>query len=302
MKIGVCIPIGERGPERRLFRYNQMRDIALAAEHGGLDSIWMADHIFIEAGDAPIRGVWESMAMLGALADATTRVELGPLVLCTPFRNPGMIAWAANTLDEISGGRFVLGLGSGWHQPEFDGFGFEFGRRVSVFQDSLEVIVPLLREGRVDYDGQWAKGHAELRPVGPRPKGPPILIAGSRPRMMSLIAKWADRWNSVWSGLPTDEFRDERAILQTAFDEAGREISTIEVSVGIAVQDPRTLDRNGPEAVVGRVDELVEAFQAWRQEGVDEIMCRLEPPSTDVVEVIAEAAKQARRSEALPVS
>jgi alkanesulfonate monooxygenase SsuD/methylene tetrahydromethanopterin reductase-like flavin-dependent oxidoreductase (luciferase family) len=273
-----------------------MRDIALAAEHGGLDSIWMADHIFIEAPDGPLRGVWESMAMLGALADATSRVELGPLVLCTPFRNPGMIAWAANTLDEISGGRFVLGLGSGWHKPEFDCFGFEFGRRVSVFEDSLEVIVPLLREGRVDYDGEWAVGHAELRPAGPRAArgGPPILIAGSKPRMMSLIAKWADRWNSVWYGLPTDEFRDERANLRAACADVGRDESTIEVSVGIAVQDPRTLDRNGPQAVVGRVDELVEAFEIWHKEGVDEVMCRLEPPSTDIVSVIAEAAARFR--------
>src|SRR5688572_11443024 len=247
MRIGVCLPIGERGPERRLFRYEQMRDIALAAEHGGLDSIWVADHIFIDPGDSLVRGAWESLSILGALADATKRVELGPLVLCTPFRTPGMIAWAANTLDEISGGRFVLGLGAGWHQPEFDGFGFEFGRRVSVFEDSLKVIVPLLREGRVDYVGERAIGHAELRPPGPRPSGPPILIAGSRPRMMSLIAKWADRWNSVWYGLPTDEFRDERANLQAACAEAGRDLSTIEVSVGIAVQDPRTLDRNGAE-------------------------------------------------------
>ena len=294
MRIGVCVPISERGPERTLFRYKQMRDIALATEHGGLDSIWVADHIFIAAADAPVRGVWESMAVLGALADATARVELGPLVLCTPFRNPGMIAWAANTLDEISGGRFVLGLGAGWHQPEFDGFGFQFGRKVSVFEDSLEVIVPLLRDGRVDYEGQFAVGHAELRPPGPRRKGPPILIAGSRPRMMSLIAKWADRWNSVWYGLPTDEFRDERASLRAACDDAGRDWSTLEVSVGIAVQDPRTLDRNGPDAVVGRVDELVEAFEAWRAEGVDEVMCRLEPPSTEVVEVIADAMRRCR--------
>jgi alkanesulfonate monooxygenase SsuD/methylene tetrahydromethanopterin reductase-like flavin-dependent oxidoreductase (luciferase family) len=296
MRIGVCVPIGERGPERRPVRFSEMRNIAVATEHGGLDSIWVADHLFIAAPDSPVRGVWESMAVLGALADATTRVELGPLVLCTPFRNPGMIAWAANTLDEISGGRFVLGLGSGWHQPEFDGFGFEFRRRVSVFEDSLEVIVPLLRHGGVDYEGNFAAGHAELRPPGPRPKGPPILIAGTRPRMMSLIAKWADRWNSVWYGLPTDEFRDERADLEATCAKAGRDPATIEISVGIAVQDPRTLDRNGPEAVVGAVEPLAEGFEVWRNEGVDEVMCRLEPPSTGVVETIAEAAARSRSS------
>ena len=298
MRIGVCLPIGERGPERRAFRYGEMRDMALATEHGGLDSIWVADHIFFVADDGTVRGVWESLSMLAALADATSRLELGPLVLCTPFRNPGMIAWAANTIDEISGGRFVLGLGSGWSQPEFDGFGFEFGRRVSLFEDSVNVIVPLLREGKVDYDGRLAKGHAELRPHGPRSAngGPPILMAGSKPRMMSIIAKWADRWNSVWYGLPTDEFRDERSDLEQACRAVGRDLATIEVSVGIAVHDPRTRDRNGPEAVVGKVEDLVEAFHEWHAEGVDEVMCRLEPPSTGVIEVIAEAAERFRAS------
>lgn len=272
-----------------------MRDICVAAEHGGLDSVWVADHLLLVPGEGQTRGAWESLTMLGALADATNRVELGPLVLCTPFRNPGLIAWAANTLDEISGGRFVLGMGSGWHPPEFKAFGFEFRRRVSLFEDSLEVIVPLLRNQRTDYEGEWAVGHAELRPSGPRPNGPPILIAGSQPRMMSLVAKWADRWNSVWYGLPTEEFRDERANLQAALEDAGRDTSTVEVSVGISVQDPRTLDRNGPEAAVGRVDDLVDAFERWREEGVDEVMCRLEPPSTEVVEVIADAAAALRR-------
>ena len=209
-----------------------MRELALLTEHGGLDSIWVADHLFIRGGDADVRGAWESVSMLGALAEATTRVELGPLVLCTPFRNPGMIAWIANTLDEISQGRFVLGLGAGWHEPEFRAFGFEFDRRVSVFADSLEVVVPLLRDGKVSYQGQWAKGEAELRPPGRRPNGPPIMIAGARPRMMSLVARWADRWNSVWYGLPTDEFRDERADLEAACASTGRDPQSVEVSVG----------------------------------------------------------------------
>src|SRR3954449_8646367 len=133
MRVGLSIPVGERGPDLVPFRYRDMRELAQAAESGGMDSIWMADHLFIQSDGAGERGLWESMSMLAALADATTRVELGPLVLCTPFRNPGMIAWAANTLDEISDGRFVLGLGAGWHQPEFDAFGFDFDHKVGLF-------------------------------------------------------------------------------------------------------------------------------------------------------------------------
>jgi alkanesulfonate monooxygenase SsuD/methylene tetrahydromethanopterin reductase-like flavin-dependent oxidoreductase (luciferase family) len=295
MKVGACLPIGERGPERRAFGYGQMRDMAVAAEQGGLDSIWVADHLFFDAGDGePVRGVWESMAMLGALADATTRVELGPLVLCTPFRNPGMIAWAANTLEEISGGRFVLGLGSGWHKPEFDAFGFEFTRRVSVFADSLEVIIPLLRDRTVDYEGDFAVGRAELRPTAPRPGGPPIMIAGTKPRMMGLISRWADRWNDVWFGLPTDEFRDNRALLQDACQTIGRDPASIEVSAGIVIKDPRAAERDDAEQIVGQAEHIAEALAAWRDEGVDEVMCRMEPPSVEMVQEIAEATAKLR--------
>jgi alkanesulfonate monooxygenase SsuD/methylene tetrahydromethanopterin reductase-like flavin-dependent oxidoreductase (luciferase family) len=267
-----------------------MRDMAVAAEHGGLDSVWVADHLFIVGDDDVPRGLWEATSILAALADATSRVEIGPLVLCAPFRNAGMTAWIANTIEEISDGRFVLGLGAGWHQPEFDAFGSEFKHRVSAFEDSLEVMIPLLRDGKVDYDGQWASGHAELRPPGPRPDGPPILIAGSRPRMMGLIAKWADRWNSVWYGLPTEEFRDERSALVEACQAIGRDPDYVEVSAGIAIKDPRTIDRNDGQGIVGRIDEIVDAFAAWEAEGVDEVMCRMEPPSVEVVELVADAA------------
>ena len=290
MRVGLCIPIGEHGSERRAHSFAQMRELAVAAEDGGLDSIWVADHLFLRGGGGRDRGVWEAIAILGALADATSRVELGPLVLCTAFRNPGLIAWAANALDEISGGRFVLGLGAGWHEPEFAAFGFEFGRRVSVLADSLEVIAPLLREGRVAYDGKWARGEAELRPRGPRPDGPPIMLAGARPRMLGLAARFADRWNSVWYGLPTDEFRDERRRLEQACAEAGRDPAEIEVSAGIVVADPATATENGPDAVSGRAADIAAALRAWQAEGVAEVMCRLEPPSVAVVERIAAAA------------
>jgi alkanesulfonate monooxygenase SsuD/methylene tetrahydromethanopterin reductase-like flavin-dependent oxidoreductase (luciferase family) len=296
MKIGICLPLGERGPERRPPRYTEMRELALAAEHGNLDSIWVADHLFYLGEDGQSRGIWESMTVLAALAEATTNVEFGPLVMCTPFRNAGLVAWMANTLEEISNGRIVLGLGAGWHQPEFDAFGFNFDHKVSLFEDSLEVIVPLLREGAVDYEGKWAVGHAELRPKTSRLGGPPILIAGTMPRMMRLTATWADRWNSVWYGLPTDQFRDERADLQAALTAAGREPGSVEVSVGTQVKDARTIDRNDGEFIRGTVEDIGEALAAWHAEGVDEVMCRMEPPSTDMVEVIADAAVRFRAS------
>jgi alkanesulfonate monooxygenase SsuD/methylene tetrahydromethanopterin reductase-like flavin-dependent oxidoreductase (luciferase family) len=268
--------------------------MAVAAEEGGADSIWVADHLFYRFDAAGTRGLWEAMTILAALADATKRVELGPLVMCVPFRNPGLVAWIANTIDEVSGGRFVVGLGSGWSEDEFRAFDFQFDRRVSYFAESLEVIVPLLRHGQSDFQGKFVKGVAELRPPGPRAGsgGPPLLIAGTKPRMMSLIAKYADRWNSVWYGLPNDEFRTERRNLEQACAAIGRDPKEIEVSAGLGVAD-REGD-NDDEFLYGSVDQIADGLGKWRDEGVTEVMCRMEPPTVELVGKITEAAKQVR--------
>lgn len=295
MRVGIALPIGERGAERQAASYREMREMAIAAEEGGADSIWVADHLFYRFDDAGTRGLWEAMTILSALADATQRVELGPLVMCVPFRNPGLIAWMANTIDEVSGGRFVMGLGSGWSEDEFRAFDFQFDRRVSYFAESLEVIVPLLREGKADFQGEFVKGVAELRPPGPRAStgGPPLLVAGTKPRMMSLIAKYADRWNSVWYGLPTDEFRAERRDLEAACSAIGRDAKQIEISAGLAVSD-KTDQPNDDDYLYGSVDQIADGLGKWRDEGVTEVMCRMEPPSVPMVERIMRAAQQLR--------
>ncbi len=294
MRVGMCIPISERGAERRTYRYAEMRDLAVMAEQGGLDSIWVADHLLFSNPGREQSGAWESLSMLAALAEATDRVELGPLVLCSPFRNAGLIAWMANTLDEISTGRFVLGLGSGWHEPEFSAFGFEFERRVSLFEEQLEVLVPLLRSGAVDYRGSMAVGKAELRPPRVRPDGPPILIACSRPRMMGLTARWADRWNTVWYGLPTDEFRAERDLLFESCRRIGRDPASIEVTAGLVIADEQNLGGSWPQGIPDRVADVAQALAVWRDEGVAEVMFRMEPPAPHMVEVVSSAADQFR--------
>lgn len=270
-----------------------MRELALAAEAGGADSIYVADHIFYKMDDQPVVGIWESTTILAAIADATSRAELGPLVLCAPFRNPGMIAWLANTLDEISGGRFILGLGAGWHEPEFDAFGFEFQRRVSYLDETLHIVVPLLRDGSADFQGRLLEGEAELRPPGPRPQGPPIMIAGTKPRMMALTARWADRWNSVWYGLPTDEFRGERRDLISACEAIERDPISIEVSAGLIVSDEGG-QPNDNERLYGDVNQIADGLHKWREEGVTEVMCAMQPPSVATVERIMRAAAQVR--------
>jgi alkanesulfonate monooxygenase SsuD/methylene tetrahydromethanopterin reductase-like flavin-dependent oxidoreductase (luciferase family) len=268
-----------------------MRELAVQAENSGLDSIWVADHLFFQPPGERLRGVWEAWTVLAALADATRRVELGPLVLCGPFRNPGLLAWMANTLDEVSDGRLVLGLGAGWHEPEFRAFDFEFERRVSYFEDTLEITVPLLRDGRVEHDGQLLRGHGQLAPRGPRAKGPPILIAATRPRMMKLAARWADRFNTVWYGRPNDSFFEDRRNLEQACAEVGRDVSDIQMTAGLHVVGELTVDSVArPENTLsGSPEQIADAFNAWREEGVDEVMCRIDPATPQMVERVARA-------------
>ena len=284
MRIGVGLPINER------YRFKEIRDLALIAEEGGLDSMWAADHLFHDPPSGPRRGLWENWTVMTALAQATNRVELGPLVLCVPFRNPGMIAWQAHTLDEVSNGRFVLGLGSGWHEPEFAAFGFEFEHRVGLFADALAIIAPLLRDRKVDYDGQFASGHATLPAGGPRPKGPPIMVAAFKPRMMRLAAQWADRYNTVWYGLPNDEYRENVANLRTACEALGRDPNDIEISAGLTVLDSdAAAGRSDSDFLTGPPEALAEALAAWRNEGVAEVMCRPEPSTAAMYELIVRA-------------
>src|SRR5687768_18298009 len=173
MKIGLMLPLGadETGG------FTDLRAMALAAEDGGLDSVWGADHLIFRD-EGTTTGIHESWTVLTAVAAVTSRVEIGPLVLALPFRNPALTAKMAAELDEVSGGRLILGLGCGWHEPEFTAFGYPFDHRVSRFAEGLEIIIPLLRGKTVTFEGRYHRAtHAELVPPPIRPGGPPVLIA-----------------------------------------------------------------------------------------------------------------------------
>jgi alkanesulfonate monooxygenase SsuD/methylene tetrahydromethanopterin reductase-like flavin-dependent oxidoreductase (luciferase family) len=142
--------------------------MALTAEERGLDSVYLADHLLFRE-SSRTEGIHEAWTVLSAVAALTSRVEIGPLVLAVPFRNPAITAKMAAELDEISGGRLVLGLGCGWHEPEFEAFDLPFDHRVGRFEEALEIMLPLLREGRVRFEGHWHRANAELAPPGSSP-------------------------------------------------------------------------------------------------------------------------------------
>ena len=293
MKIGVVLPIAERD-DGQTFRYAEIRDHARQAEADGFDSIWVFDHLLFRFGDAPTKGIWEAWTVLTALAEATERIELGALVMCTAFRNPAVLAKMADTLDEISGGRLILGLGAGWHEPEFDAFGVPFDHKVDRFEEALRIIVPLLREGRVDFHGAHAWAHnGELRPRGPRPGGPPILIGAFGPRMLRLTARHADAWNTCWLGQP-DGLASRRAELEAACAEVGRDPATLEVTVGVNVGFPGngTDDdgaRDPAKQLFGSAEEIAAALRGYADLGVGHVVCACSPEGAGSLARLAEA-------------
>ena len=213
MKIGFVIVLrgGMKTPGPAP-RYTAVREMALHAEALGFDSLWLDDHLlYRDAGHPPV-GIWECWTVLSALAEATTRVELGTLVLCNQFRNPALVAKMASTVYEVSNGRFILGIGAGWNEPEFQAFGIPFGHRVTRLEEALHIITPLLREGHVDFTGRYYQARdCEIVPRGPRASGPPLLIGGSGPRMLRLAAQYADMWNTAYLSVPASTRRPLRA-------------------------------------------------------------------------------------------
>lgn len=302
MKIGVIMPVSENSETQYVARYPEIRARALQAEAAGFDSIWVYDHLLYRMPDQPPFGIWESWTILSALAEATSRVELGAIVMCTAFRNPAVLAKMATTLDEVSAGRLILGLGAGWHEPEFQAFGFPFDHLVSRFEESLEIIVPLLREGQVDFEGTYNRApNCELRPRGPRASGPPILIGSFGPRTMRLTARHADSWNTCWLGQPT-LLPERRAALEAACAEVGRDPATLEVTVGVRIAylkpgetSPEPLD---PDKILfGSVDEVAAAMRAHADHGVKHLICFIDPMTEESFAWLAEVMETYRRAE-----
>jgi alkanesulfonate monooxygenase SsuD/methylene tetrahydromethanopterin reductase-like flavin-dependent oxidoreductase (luciferase family) len=278
-----------------------MREFAQCAEAAGFDSLWVSDHLLddgnwsLPAGMVfPARrggavGFWECWTLLSALAEATDRLELGPLVACTSYRNPALLAQMANTLDEISGGRVILGLGAGDHWGEHRAFGFQWERRVARFEEALAIIAPALKGGPVDSSGITYSAHFDaLRPAGPRPGGPPILIGalGTGPRMLSLTARYADMWNGflVWDPDPLARLPALRASVDAACEAEGRDPRTLErtLAVGMAIGTA-----SSRLAINGDVETLSEALAAIAAEGITHIQLHLEPATPAGIEAFA---------------
>lgn len=293
MKIGAVLNHTENSETGIILGYNELREMALTAESGSLDSIWLFDHLLFRHDPPKTVGIWECWTLLCALAEATERVELGTLVLCNPFRNPALLAKMAHTLDEVSGGRLILGIGAGWHQPEFDAFGFPFDKRVDRFQEALQILNPLLKGRTVDFDGvHYQAKNCVITPPGPRPDGIPLLIGAKGPRMLRLVARYAEQWNTAWLGQP-QELAERLAWIHAACTDEGRDPATLDVTVGVQVNFPDLGDTfNMTEnPLTGSAAELAAAFHAYKEAGAAHIIIFPLPNGVAPIARLAEAVQ-----------
>jgi alkanesulfonate monooxygenase SsuD/methylene tetrahydromethanopterin reductase-like flavin-dependent oxidoreductase (luciferase family) len=297
-----------------------MQQHARLAEAVGFDSVWMVDHMLVDrvavslqyldevadvlVGEPPL-GTWEGWSLAAAVAAVTQRVEVGHLVTCVGYRNPALLAKVADTVDEISGGRLILGLGAGDFEDEFRRFGYPWERRVSRFEEALQIIVPLLREGRVDFHGEfYTARECELRPRGPRRTGPPILIGAlaHAPRMLRLTAQYADLWNAwlAFALSTADQIPPLREAVDLACRKVGRDPASLArtASVGVSFDGVPlpTVANNAAEAPIsGTTDAIAEAFWSFADQGISHIPLMLAPHTPTSIEAIGRVIERMKR-------
>ncbi len=266
--------------------FAETADFAGRAERLGLDSIWIFDHLLWRFEGEADEGPQEAWTTLSALAPVVPRVELGALVMCSSFRPAGLMAKMAQTLDDLSGGRLILGIGSGWHEPEYDAFGLPFDHRVGRFAEDLEVIARLLRGETVTLDREW-RHYRDALLLPPPARRTPILVASKGERMLQLTATWADAWNTAWFGEVDDRLRARLADLDDACAAAGRDPATMRRTVGIRLY-PRG-ERDDEPGIDADAAGLAAFFDELAALGFDDVIVWSLAKTPDALEKIAEA-------------
>lgn len=293
LRVGIQLPEVERD-----VRWPEYLAMAHAAEEAGFDSIWLGDHLLFRGDGRPERGPWEVWTLLAALAAVTERVTLGPLVACAGFHPPGLLAKMAATLDEVSGGRFVLGLGAGWNRTEFRAFGIPYDSPVSRFAESFGIIGGLLRGERVTAHGQFF--HAEDAVLLPVPaRRIPLMIGSNGPRMLAIALPHVDAWNTWYDGYgnSADGFAALNGRITAAAIEAGRRPEDISRSAcALVVVDAAAGERPATSEAPGITPEhLQDHLRALAEAGADEIILVVNPITEGTIRLLGEATGAARQ-------
>jgi alkanesulfonate monooxygenase SsuD/methylene tetrahydromethanopterin reductase-like flavin-dependent oxidoreductase (luciferase family) len=300
-KVGLQLPEVERE-----VRWPELRQMAQTAEQVGFDSIWVGDHLLYRPTGRPSVGPWEAWSSLAGLAEATSRVELGPLVASTSFHNPAMIAKKAATVDEISGGRLILGLGAGWNEVEYTAYGFPYDHRASRFEEAFTIISTLLRDGHIDFDGTYYQARdCELAPRGPRPQGPPLMLGSMGERMLRFAAPRIDAWNAWhdWYGNTPEGLAPLNAAVDEAVTATGRDPGEVERTTTVLVQMSGGTGRlSGGEfarptvPLSGSPEEIANAIGAYRDVSVSHVQLVLDPITVAAIEECAPVVELIHRA------
>ncbi len=291
LQIGIQLPEAER-----FVPWPEYQRIATTAEEVGFDSLWVGDHLLYRHPGRPPVGPWEAWTALAALAAVTSRVQLGPLVAATSFHNPAMLAKKAATIDAISGGRLVVGLGAGWNEVEYRAFGYPFDHRASRFEEAFTIIRNLLSKGAIDFAGRfYTVRDCVLDPPPFNPGGPPLMIGSLGPRVLATTAPHVDMWNAwyAWFGNQPDQLAPLLERVRGLIADAGRDPSTVEYTVAVLVELPdgsgRRYGRDEVEAVeplAGSLTAIAAGLAAYADLGVGHLQLVLDPITVESVETM----------------
>ena len=330
MRVGLALPhydfsLASGGP----VSFEAVASEAVRAERLGFDSVWVSDHFFVSldrlGGGAGLHGSLEPLATLGALAELTSRVRLGTLVLSAGFRHPALVAKAASAIDRLSGGRLELGLGAGWYAEEFEGFGYPFGsvgERFELLEETVAYLSAL-------FDGEPASFRGkrfEMREAYNRPRPvqdpPPLLLGGKGgPRLLRLAGRFADGWNTVWRWTP-ETYAPRAAAALEACERSGRDPARFRLSLGLftvvghddadvarryelilerlPTRIATPLDELRVDGLVGTPDRVLERLERFAALGVSELIVCPAPvwfamPDPSMLDVFAETVLPAAR-------
>ncbi|MFM8944853.1 MAG: LLM class flavin-dependent oxidoreductase [Actinomycetota bacterium] len=293
LSVGIQLPEVERE-----VRWPEYVAMARAAEEVGFDSIWVGDHLLYRGDGRPERGPWEAWTLLAGLAAATTRVQLGPLVACTAFHAPAMLAKQAATVDEISVGRLILGLGAGWNPVDFSAFGFSRAERVARFEETFEVVRRLLDGERVTFHGRFTKVDDCVLLPAPR-RRPPLMVGSSGERMLAATLPHVDAWN-VWFDLfgnTPEGFAAESAKVSAAAEHVGRSPAAVRRSACVLA----VLDRAAGERPInvppleGDPAAIARGLRAFAEAGADEVILVASPITEASIRTLGGALAELRR-------
>jgi alkanesulfonate monooxygenase SsuD/methylene tetrahydromethanopterin reductase-like flavin-dependent oxidoreductase (luciferase family) len=287
LKLGYHLPETDRPTTWR-----DIASLSRTAEAVGFSSVWVPDHLLYKFENEPPDAPWECWSMLSAIAAMTSTVEIGPLVLSASFRNPALIAKMAATVDEISGGRLVLGLGAGWHEPEYRSYGFPYDRRASRFAEALTIIHGLLRDGEIDFAGQFHEAReCVLIPRGSRPCGIPLMVGSRGEKMLEIALPLVDAWNAwyQWGANSPEGLAPIVDQVDAIGRRVGRDPAAIRKTSAVLVSpDPshQPIPFNGRvvPAITGDAEQVAEQLTRFSAIGIDELMVVLEPNTEASIE------------------